>query len=278
MTEVTTRPANPPAGTAFTEGFVEADGFRIRYQQAGTGQPLICFHGAGGPRLSYAHDILCKSFRVIAFEAPGFGKSAPNDRSATIQDLAETMSQAIANLGIERFNLMGTSFGGRLAVFVALAHPDRIERLILMSPAALRPGPDETTNPSTRPPDPSEADLLVAHPDRYPPREPLGPGVSERQSALVQRLAGPPRAEIEQAMTGLDIPTLILFGTEDRVMPPALGRVYRAKLPRGHLVFVYDAGHAMDIDRPDAVASVVSEFIEHGEGFIVKRESSLIHP
>jgi len=62
-------------GAAFAEKFIEADGFRIRYCEAGQGAPLLHLHGAGGLRLSPAHDLLARHFRVIAFEMPGFGQS-----------------------------------------------------------------------------------------------------------------------------------------------------------------------------------------------------------
>ena len=62
-------------GAAFREGHVEADGFRIRYCEAGEGAPLIHLHGAGGLRLTPAHDLLAQHYRVIAFEMPGFGNS-----------------------------------------------------------------------------------------------------------------------------------------------------------------------------------------------------------
>src|SRR5207245_9188252 len=109
----------------FIEGFIEADGFRIRYQEAGHGEPLVCLHGAGGMRVSRSHELLAEQHRVIVFEVPGFGTSPVNERSASIQDLATTMSQAVANLGIERFNLMGNSFGGRLALWLAIQQPER---------------------------------------------------------------------------------------------------------------------------------------------------------
>ena len=60
-------------GAAFADAHVEADGFRIRYQEGGSGAPLVCLHGGGGLRLSRAHDLLAKNRRVIAFEIPGFG-------------------------------------------------------------------------------------------------------------------------------------------------------------------------------------------------------------
>src|SRR3954447_21489364 len=120
---------------------------------------------------------------------------------------------------------MGTSFGGRLALWLAVQLPERIKSLILMSPAAIRPD----ARPADAPP-PAQADSLVAHPERMPPRPPADPAVLAKQTALVMRLSGPPRPEVEQAMQALDVPTLVLFGTSDVVIPPETGRVYRANL------------------------------------------------
>ena len=86
-------------GAAFTEGFVEADGFRIRYMKAGEGAPLMHLHGAGGLRLTPAHDLLSRQFCVIAFEMPGFGQSPENSRTRDVPELAETMGRAIEKLG-----------------------------------------------------------------------------------------------------------------------------------------------------------------------------------
>src|SRR5579884_1206776 len=114
-------------GAAFKPNFVEADGFRIRYLEAGQGQPLVWFHGAGGLALSRAHDLLAEHYRVLAFEAPGFGQSAANERSASIPELAATMAEAIRGVGLQRYSLWGTSFGGRLALWTALHTPESID-------------------------------------------------------------------------------------------------------------------------------------------------------
>src|SRR5690348_17113215 len=93
----------------FTEGHVEADGFRIRYAEAGQGPALVHLHGAGGLRWSPAHDLLARQFRMIAFEMPGFGDSAENTRTQNMAELARTMVRAADALGLDRFNLWGTS-------------------------------------------------------------------------------------------------------------------------------------------------------------------------
>ena len=76
--------------SAFVERKVEADGFTIRYLEAGPraggAEPVICLHGAGGLRVSPMRELLARTWRVIAFETPGFGTSPANERS---RDMAE---------------------------------------------------------------------------------------------------------------------------------------------------------------------------------------------
>jgi pimeloyl-ACP methyl ester carboxylesterase len=85
-------------------------------------------------------------------------------------------------------------------------------------------------------------------------------------------------AELERRLAELTTPTLVLLGTEDTVVPSAAGRIYKEKLPAGHLVFVYGAGHAISIDRPEAFAEVVVDFLERREAFVISRATTLINP
>lgn len=122
---------------SFQERHVEADGFRIRYLEAGQGAPVVWFHGGGGLQLNRLHDLLAEKHRVIAFEAPGFGTSPVNERTNTMAELAATMGKAIAVLGIDKYSVSGISFGGKLALCTAILHPDRVEAAVLLAPAAI---------------------------------------------------------------------------------------------------------------------------------------------
>ena len=268
-------PVPPLPGREFSDSFVEADGFRIRYREAGQGEALVCLHGGGGLRLSRTHDILAGGRRVIAFEVPGFGESPVNERSETMEDLAGTMNAAISALGVDRYSLMGTSFGGKLALWMAIARPETVDSIVLIAPAAIR-----TTSVAPSSLSREEAiKLLYAHPERQPPEEPMPAAILEKQGALSKRLIGPPRDEAFETRLGeIDIPVLALFGTEDRVIPPDSAYLYREKLPNCHLMMVYDAAHAIDAERPEAVASVVDDFLTRQERFLVRDTSGLIHP
>jgi pimeloyl-ACP methyl ester carboxylesterase len=270
------RPATAAPDACFAEGYIEADGFRIRYQEAGQGEPLVSLHGAGGLRLSRAHALLAAQYRVIAFEVPGFGQSPPNEQSQSLPELAHTMAQAVTNLGLTRFNLMGHSFGGKLVLWMAVAQPERVQALILVAPAAIRPVGElssQALSPEER------LARLYAHPERQAPAPPPDPALLAKHQTLVRRVIGPARDEaLESRMPGLQVPVLVLFGTLDQLIPPEMGRLYCEKLPNCHLVLVYDAGHAVDADRPEAFVSVVGDFLQHHEAFLVNRQSRLINP
>jgi pimeloyl-ACP methyl ester carboxylesterase len=248
--------------TEFAQHSIPADRFEIRYLEAGDGPALVCLHGAGGLRLTRAHELLAERYRVVAFETPGFGESPVNDVSASLPGLAATMREAVSALGLERCHLWGTSFGGKLALWFATQEPERLDALVLASPAAIiedpwMPRPEEM------------ASVLYAHPERQTNTATLSPDVDAKQRALVHRLIGPPREpELEDAMRRLDVPTLVLFGTEDRLTPPGLGRFYRELLPRGHVVIVEDAAHAIYAEHPEVFASIVGDFLEQRDEFV----------
>ena len=259
----------------FRERHVQADGFRIRYLEAGEGTPLVHLHGAGGLRLNAAHERLAKTHRVIAFEMPGFGASAENGITKDQTGLARTMAAAVSALGLDCFNLMGTSFGARTALWLAAEAPERVAALVLESPAAIRP-------PGSRPPSgsPEEvARLLYGHPERMPALPVPDPDIQIKTARLLARLRGPDRdTALEALLPDLTTSTLVLFGTLDRLMPPELGRHYKALLPNCNLVLVYDAGHAIGAERPEAFVEVVGDFLERHEAFIISRNETLINP
>ena len=260
---------------SFHEACIEADGFQIRYMEAGDGPVLVHLHGAGGMRLHRGHDLLALKHRVIVMEMPGFGSSAENTRSASTRDLAETMAAAVQALEIARYDLMGTSYGGKVVLWLAALHPDRIGALVLEAPAAIRP-------PGARPSTGTPADRaarLYAHPERITMPYPIDPAVEDRQLALVMRSIGPARdAELEERMRGMETPTLVLFGTMDRIIPSEMGRHYKALLPHCHLIFVYDAGHAPGAERPEAFTEAVTDFLARQEAFVVTRRGTMIFP
>ncbi len=259
---------------SFQEHWVEADGFRIRYLSAGDGPPLAHLHGAGGLRINAAHELLSRQFRVIAFEMPGFG-AEENTRTRDMPELAATMARAAEALGLTNFDLMGTSFGAKVALNIAVRNPEVVRALVLEAPAAIRPA-------GLRPPSGAPdviARMLYAHPERVPPLPPVDPAQAARIAALTTRLRGLDREpDLEARMSGLTMPVLVVLGTRDALIPPEMGRLYKDLIPNAHLIFVYDAGHAISAERPEAFVEVVGDFLEREDAFVISRANTVLLP
>ena len=261
-------------GLAIRDGSVDADGFPIRYQEAGEGPPLVHLHGAYGLALTPAHELLSRAFRVIAFEMPGFG-AAENQKTQTVQDLARTMAAAVEALGLSRFNLIGTSFGGTVASWMAVQRSDLVAALVLDAPSVIRPEGSEPVSGSPE----QIARRLYAHPERVPPTPAVEPAMAARRLTLVRRLSGSAcHTLLEEGLRRLKIPTLVMFGTQDGVIPAQMGRVYKELVPDAHLVLVYDAGHALMVERPEAFAEVVADFLQRTDAFIISRAKTVVFP
>jgi len=85
-------------------------------------------------------------------------------------------------------------------------------------------------------------------------------------------------ADLARRLPDVATPTLILLGTRDDAVLAATGRSYKALIPGSHLVFVYEAGHAIGADRPEAFAEVVADFVERRDAFVISRAQTVIHP
>ena len=261
------------AGSAarFSRKSVDIDGIGLRYREAGAGAPLVCLHGGGGLRLSRAHGILAEHHRVIALAIPGFGETPADPRLATLADFATLLNRAVAALGLERYSLMGHGLGAGLALAMALARPDPVDAIVLIAPVAIRP---------TRPAGGKVgSDMLYVHPERHGAAEPLPASVAALQAETASLLFRAFEDEaFEAGLKALQVPVLSLFGTVDQVTPTDLARLYRTALPSSYIAMVYDAAHAIDAERPEAVASIAADFLARRERFIVSSDIGLINP
>jgi len=269
MTDTTVR----APGALFVEGSIDAAGFSVRYWTAGSGPAIVYLPGAGGPVMTFALDALVERFRVIVIEYPGWG-SQPNDVD-DFDGLADQVAEIAAALGLERFHLMGTSFGGACALHFVVRHTDMVESLVLEAPGKFR---ESSAHPSTLAPD----DFVKAfrtHPDRLPHMSPPDPAFMGRVWPTVERLMGDGADDgLLALLAQVPTRTLILFGRNDGIINPINGRVLRRTMRNSSLQYVYDAAHDIQCDRPEAFADVVGDFLERGMKFLINDQDGLINP
>jgi 4,5:9,10-diseco-3-hydroxy-5,9,17-trioxoandrosta-1(10),2-diene-4-oate hydrolase len=235
-------------------GRIEVDGVELRYVQAGDGPALVWLHGAGGLYLTAGTDLLAERFRLVALELPGFGSSAHHDPGSSFDELSELVAGGINGLGLRRYLLHGTSFGAATALHLALNHAERVERLVLESPAAFRP-------PGWTPPDVDTVRRgLFRHPERAR-RAQVDPERALRERALVNRFSlTVDRDALAARVRELPVPTLVIFGDADTLTPPELARMYCDNAPDCASVLIEDAAHVVSSDQPEAYARAVTEF------------------
>src|SRR5215510_6798424 len=201
---------------AFKEDHVEVDGFRIRYWESGPPRPVgaVVMLESMTWGLSTLRDALVQKYRVIALELPGCGASPANTRSQSVQELANTVAQAAAQIVPENYTLIGTSFSANVALWQTLQSPDKVEALVLIAPTAILPaaGPLAGTPEET-------AKRLFAHPETAWGFASVDPAIIAKEQALVQRLTGGKHdAEAERRLVEIPCATLVLFGCEDKVV------------------------------------------------------------
>jgi pimeloyl-ACP methyl ester carboxylesterase len=261
---------------AGTEDHVEVDGFRIRYRESGPPQPVgtvVLLEGMTGS-LSTLRDALIQTYRVIALELPGCGASPANTRSQSVSELAHTVARATVQVAPEPYTLIGTSFGAHVALWQTLQAPDQVDALVLIAPTALLP----VAGPLAAMPE-ETARRLCAHPETARGLASIDPAVVVKEQALGQRLTGGRHdAEAERRLGEIACATLVLFGSEDILVAPEAARLYRARIPNSTIAFVYDAGHLIEAERPEALINAVSDYVERRETFIVGRQTGIINP
>ena len=243
----------------------------LPYRVAGDGPPVLYLHSAGGPRATAGLELLARERRLYLPVIPGFDDTPLLGSASTMRDIARLGAEFIDVVIGEPADVIGQSFGGWAAPWLALDHPDSVGLMVLECPAGFRPRghPPPASDPEHR------LRQMFAYPDRRPPetrpdatlarnREMLHRyhGAETRDDALIDRLG-----EIE-------ILTLILLGTKDGRMPPESVQLLKDRLPRSFLVYVYDAAHSIETDQPERFATLVEDFLQRGEAFIVNRAAA----
>ena len=254
-----------------TETLVQVGEFNVKVQIAGDGPPVVLIHGAGGISDAPGLAMLTEAHRTYAIEVPGFGSSPLNEKSPSLRALASTVSGAIEKLEIGSHAVIGTSVGARLALWHAIDSGEQVESLILVSPAAILP--EGVAVPTIAP-----QFLLrsVGTGSASPTGFAFG-GAQEEQ--LLGRIFGSGRDdELEQAMSSLEVPTLVLFGDEDFQVPAETGRIYQELMPTCFYILVHRAGSLIAHERPEAFASVVGDFLEYREQFIYSHKTGVLNP
>ena len=263
---------------------VEVAGARLHVRDAGPrdAPAVVLLHGFGASLHTFEPwaKALSSDHRVVSFDLPGAGLSEPDPTGLyTDARSMEILTALLDRLGIARASLVGHSIGGRLAWSYAAAHPDRVDKLVLIAP-------DGFASPGFEYGKPPEASLLVrsmryvlpkpllraslapaygdpsalteATVDRYYDLM-LAPGV---RSALIARMEQTVRHDPRPALRTIRAPVLLVWGTKDGMIPAINAEDYLRELPDARLVSFPGLGHVPHEEAPDATLSPVRAFLD----------------
>ena len=274
------------------ERTIDVEGLRTRYLTAGDdGPPLVLLHGVGDNALDWrwVTPALARSHRVYAPDLPGVGESAkPEDSDYSPVFFERFVAAFLDVLGIARAAVVGNSLGGLAALRLALSEPDRMAALGLVAGAglgrrvspALRslslPGYGRLatawgrTRPGAAQRALGRAGLVFARPRRVPRkwleeqyRLARLPGFLQAQLATVRGqvdLRGQ-REVLVDRLPDLRIPTFVLWGARDRVLPISQAHGAIDGLENGFLEILPDCGHLPQVEQPERFASALDGFL-----------------
>lgn len=246
--------------------FLDARGTRIQVLHGGDGPPLVYLHGAGGAgEWSRVHARLAETYRVIAPTHPGFGDSAELPGLEAVDDFAFFYLALLDDLGVQQAIVMGHSVGGWIAAELATWDPRRVSRLILSAPAGLRR--DGVQQPDLFAADAERsAQLTYFDPTKAPSGVPTPETMEKRlrDRATLARVGWNPylhNPRLAGRLFRVTSPTLLIWGANDRLIPPQIGEVWAEKLPDARLRLIPSCGHSINREQPDAVADLVGDFL-----------------
>jgi len=233
------------------------DGHRIHYYVRGPvdGEPVVLVHGLGGRSEDFtnlAPHLERAGYRVYTPDLLGFGQSEePHNATYSIEDQSQLVVDFFDAVGLKRVDLAGWSMGGWIVQKVAVDHPERVNRLILMDSAGLRMPPEWDTRLFT-PTTPAELDKLDAMLTPHPPALPKFVAkdilrISANYAWVTKRaLASMMTAKdvMDDELPSLKMPVLILWGDLDRITPVREGWAMHWLIPHSRMVVASGCGHS----------------------------------
>lgn len=256
-----------------------AGGIEMPYLEGGRGEPLVLVHGFGGDKDNFTRvaGLLVRHHRVIIPDLPGFG-DATRDLGAryTVADQVERLQAFAAALGLDTFHLGGNSMGGFIAAEFAARHAHRVASLWLLDPAGTAAAQDTPIVrsylaggdfPLLLKSTDGIAPLLKAITSRPPLLPPSVKAMLARRAvadhalhaAILDEVAhGSPT--LEERLPYITAPTLIVWGTEDKVLSPQGAAVLHERLPHSRVVLMPGIGHVPMMEAPRAVTAEYLRF------------------
>ncbi len=255
--------------STFTRETFDINGIETVVHTAGDGDPLVFFHGAGTVDGFDFAEAWTDRFRVIVPYHPGFGESADDPSMNEMHDYVMHYLELFDALGLDTFHLVGISMGGYLAAKFGVEHGHRIRRLGLIAPA-LMVDPAHPLTDILALNGEETIGRLVKNFEVLKSRIPENPGIDfiadrYRETTSLARIQWeqPNDWKLPRYLHRLKMPTLLVWGEDDQIVPAAQAGAWQQALPDARVEIVPDAGHLVHLEKPEVVG-LLGDFLSEG--------------
>lgn len=261
--------------------FARVNGINLAYYTSGHGTPTLMIQGLGGRAADWGSvpARLAPRFEVITFDNRGTGKSDKPDTEYSLDVMADEAVAVLQAAGHEQAHVVGVSMGGMIAQLVALRHPQRVRKLVLLSTT---PGGSHAVAPTaaamaalvpdmTQPPEQivrsamraiTAPGFTEAHPEVLQEIVQTAMGAPTPQFVFVRQMAAIMASDRYADLPTIQTPTLVLHGDADPLVPFANGQTLAARIPGAQLVTLRGCGHLAMWEQPDELARVLLNFLD----------------
>ncbi len=255
---------------------IDAGDVRLSYERSGSGPPLLLIMGLSGTLLHWGEPFtegLRSDFDVISYDHRGVGASSRVEAPFSIADLATDAAGLLDALGVESAHVMGISMGGMIAQELALAHPEMLRTLTLGCTYCGGPGSSLPAQPELGAAIMSgdreravramwEANVsedFARNEDAYASFRAIGEERAVAVAVTMEQLSAITRHDTSTRLGQLQMPTLVVHGTEDRIIPVENGRMVAGLIPGSRLEIWPETGHLFFWEQPERSAELVHE-------------------
>jgi pimeloyl-ACP methyl ester carboxylesterase len=249
--------------------FTEVEGLRVQFRMRGAadGEPLLMLHGWGGSSLSFmsAASILEEKYRTLAPDLPGFGFSEAPAEAWGSADYARAIAGLPKSAGFEAVNVMGHSFGGKVAVELAVEHPELVKKLVIVASPIVRLPPEAGVRRASL-----RYSFLRGAAKLLPPfrermlswgRDRFGSADYKSAGVLRPTLVRVVNEDLRPLLASVKVPVLLIWGSEDTEVPLSVAEEAMDELADARLVTLEGAGHFPFLDQPESFAEAVTTFL-----------------
>ena len=252
---------------------------RIAYDEIGAGPPVVFLHGIGGHRTNWREQLhaCAPDYRAIAWDARGYGLSDDYEGALDFAYFADDMIRLLDHLGISKAFLVGLSMGGRISQDLYFRYPDRVAAMVLCDTF---PGTTPTLPPKER-----EEFInlrkgpLIAGKSLREMAEPLAKSLVSanaapehfqrlvesvealHQDSYIKTLEATMRYDRSVDISTIAVPVQLIYGAEDRLTPPSIGKDMQRQIPGAELAVIKGAGPLVNIEQGEAFNAVLLDFL-----------------